>query len=112
MPYMPVRSWGLLAVHGVRRASFSGVNFVNFPDVWNLRFCKVRRVNLGQVSGGVGSLSVATIEQADGRPTMQNSISTQSKHAATKWDCYPWRDKLNKIQDCAYLSNATTCSVD
>jgi hypothetical protein len=36
--------------------------FVNFPDVWNLRFCSVRRVNLGQVSGGVASPSVAPMQ--------------------------------------------------
>ena len=72
---------GLRAVHGVRRASFLGVNFVIFPDVWNLRFCKVRRVNLGQVSGGVALLSVAPIEQADCRPTIQNSgILMQQAH--------------------------------
>jgi hypothetical protein len=27
---------GLQAVHEFRRASFLGVNFVNFPDVWNI----------------------------------------------------------------------------
>ena len=53
---------GLRDVHGVRRASFLGVNFVNFPDVWNLKFCKVWHVNLGQVSGGVASPSVAPMQ--------------------------------------------------
>ena len=53
---------GLRAVHGVRRATFLGVNFVNFPDVWNLRFCSVRRINLGEVSGSVASPSVAPMQ--------------------------------------------------
>ena len=37
--------------------------------------------------------------------------SLRSKHA-TKWDCYPRRQELTKIQDRASLSDATTCSVD
>src|SRR5215217_4128869 len=73
----PGRSWVYGPCRGYE-SLFLGVNFVNFPDVWNLRFCKVRRVNLGQVSGGVASLSVAPIEQADCSRTIHNSgISTQ-----------------------------------
>jgi hypothetical protein len=34
---------------------FLGVNIVNFPDVWNLRFCKVQRVNFGRMACGVAS---------------------------------------------------------
>src|SRR5215204_1427385 len=47
---------------GLREPLFLGVNFVNFPDVWNRRFCSVRRVNLGQVTGGVASPSVAAMQ--------------------------------------------------
>jgi hypothetical protein len=53
---------GLRDVHGVMRASFFGVDFVDFPDVWNLGFRSVRRVDLGEVSGGVASPSVAPMQ--------------------------------------------------
>ena len=52
---LTARAWGYESL-------LLGVNFVNFPDVWNLRFCSVRRVNLGQVSGGVASPSVAPMQ--------------------------------------------------
>jgi hypothetical protein len=47
---------------GIGEPLFQGVNFVNFPDVWNLGFCSVRRVDLGEVSGGVASPSVAPMQ--------------------------------------------------
>lgn len=64
---MPSEPLGRSA-HGVtgrlrgQESLFLGVNFVNFPDVWNLGFCSVRRVNLGEVSGGVASPSVAPMQ--------------------------------------------------
>ena len=60
--FVPVRSWAYGPCMGLGEPLFLGVNFVNFPDVWNLRFCSVRRVNLGQVSGGVASPSVAPMQ--------------------------------------------------
>src|SRR5215203_1804767 len=57
---------------------FLGVNFLNFPDVWNLRFCKVRRVNLGQVSGGVESPSDAPMRDKKRRSRPKNAKKTRA----------------------------------
>jgi hypothetical protein len=54
---------GLRAVHGVRRASFWVSTLGQLSRrLEYLRFCSVRRVNLGEVSGGVASPSVAPMQ--------------------------------------------------
>jgi hypothetical protein len=57
----PARSWGYGPCKGLGEPLFR-CQLVNFPDVWNLRFCKVPRVDLGQISGGVAPPSVATMQ--------------------------------------------------
>jgi hypothetical protein len=50
-------------------------------------------------------------ELADCSSTTGTVASPRGLHA-TEWDCCARCAALNEIQDCAYLSNATTCSVD